>query len=778
MTEGLATCFQNHYLMWSVTKIVCIHAKVMLMSKTSAGNKEILEFLESYAGAIQERNADTVMKFYERVCKQTYERAKSRFREWITAYSNYEYSQQISSITSIKNGFEVVLLRKLRYNLYERPFLLAEWILIDIKRSGLSFKIAHEEPMDYAKHQFIELQLDLLPKKNILKATAKTTIERQSELVDTLYFNLNRGFEVNAITDSKGNQMKFTRIGQSICIPLAEITGDGNRISLSFAYEGKFFNEAKEFGYTENHIGQEGSYANTFSYWYPRLATENSKSKGKITFTVPSGTIVACNGKLVDQHKSNKRADFSFEFSNPMIFVFGAAEYFHRMRNVEGIDINVYFLKEAENRADFYIENIAKIISFLKNDVYGMFPYNSYSIVEIPSITGSVGLSEEGMNFFTENLLKGRFRVVGLAHEIGHFWWGNWVQAKSKIIDEGLAQLSALLYIEHLAGESSMRKFLKYAFVGWFQSTHNYFATIYNTENELPLSTTRGDTWIPHTTANSKGVFVHIMLKDLLGKELFCKGLRQILRKYAHKLVDLGIFQKEMEEASGLHLDWFFRQWFYRKGAPRFDLEYKIDLIEENKYLVEGLVKQDDPPYIVSLDVQAEGEKNAKTVTLQIDSKEKKFAISTNFKPERVVLDPNYKVLRMSEEFADLGHFAEGLQLCLLAKKYQESVEAFQKQLMVKKDHFITNCWMAYIYSRFLNNFNEALKQLEHIIENVDPKGELELYLPFVYVLMGNVLDIKGERKKAMESYKKVLEIDRIGTYHEMAKNYLKDPFK
>ncbi len=50
-------------------------------------------------------------------------------------------------------------------------------------------------------------------------------------------------------------------------------------------------------------------------------------------------------------------------------------QYFHWIDEIDGIKIGVFLLKDKKQKADYYLTQISEIIRFLKNEIYGMYPY-------------------------------------------------------------------------------------------------------------------------------------------------------------------------------------------------------------------------------------------------------------------------------------------------------------------------------------------------------------------------------------------------------------------
>ena len=67
-----------------------------------------------------------------------------------------------------------------------------------------------------------------------------------------------------------------------------------------------------------------------------------------------------------------------------------------------------------------------------------------------------------------------------------------------------------------------------------------------------------------------KGGWVLHMLRGYLGDKIFFEGIREYYKTYIHKSVLTEQFQRIMEDVSGESLDWFFEQWIFKPGYPRF----------------------------------------------------------------------------------------------------------------------------------------------------------------------------------------------------------------
>jgi aminopeptidase N len=62
---------------------------------------------------------------------------------------------------------------------------------------------------------------------------------------------------------------------------------------------------------------------------------------------------------------------------------------------------------------------------------------------------------------------------------------------------------------------------------------------------------------------------LQMLRRDIMGPDLFDKGLKTYIQRWAYKHPTPVDFFRTMSEAAGRNLDWYWREWFLE--APRFD---------------------------------------------------------------------------------------------------------------------------------------------------------------------------------------------------------------
>ena len=154
-----------------------------------------------------------------------------------------------------------------------------------------------------------------------------------------------------------------------------------------------------------------------------------------------------------------------------------------------------------------------------------------------------------------------------------------------------------------------------------------------------------------HTLANSKGFFIYFMLRDYIGKEAFREALRNTINKYAwSNTLTLRLLQREFENASGKNLKWFFDQWFFRTGAPEFSINYETKDSGTN-FKVKGSISQTRELYRVNPEILFINGESREIRNLEIKARKTTFSFILPFRPDTLLFDPEYKILRWINEF-------------------------------------------------------------------------------------------------------------------------------
>ncbi|HSQ35582.1 MAG TPA: M1 family aminopeptidase, partial [Candidatus Binatia bacterium] len=455
----------------------------------------------------------------------------------------------------------------------------------------------------------------------------------------------------------------------SLFIELPETLSTAKMHFIRVRYRGAFHERIPELDLLNAWIGPKIAYAFNSSRWYPQTPGMLRRCRGRITYLVPDGWTVASSGRLTSTETLPGTKRFTFTATAAVEFSFAAAPFIHRRERINGIELGIFFLKGDRGKIDFYQKKCAEMITAFK-EFYGFFPYDGYNLIELPqALLGKTGAaSYEGLTFFPASLLPKRFFYAPVfAHEISHCWWGGCVRgSEGPVINEGLAQISMGIYLEQTLGRKFFWNLLKDGAPEYLSihSARLFFKALQSSKpkdaslealllrgEDLELGLPARDKFTTlHMLSNSKGFFIFAMLREWIGADAFQQGLVEALKDFAWRTMTLDDLRARFEKASGQDLKWFFEQWFLRKGAPEFAIDCWCAPRSKN-WLVQVMITQLRDVYRVKAEIGFDRGAFRDVRTVEIKARETKFSFLVSYKPHSVRFDPDYKILRWSEQF-------------------------------------------------------------------------------------------------------------------------------
>ena len=165
---------------------------------------------------------------------------------------------------------------------------------------------------------------------------------------------------------------------------------------------------------------------------------------------------------------------------------------------------------------------------------FAPYQHRSARIVEFPryrrfaqSFPGTMPYSE-AIGFITDLRDTARIDMVYyvVAHEVAHQWWGHQVigprMQGATMLNESMAQFTALMVLEKEYGRGAMRRFLKYERDSYLRGRGSEGI------GEQPLMRVENQQYIHY----NKGSVVLYGLRDFLGEERMNAGLRHFVDSF------------------------------------------------------------------------------------------------------------------------------------------------------------------------------------------------------------------------------------------------------
>jgi aminopeptidase N len=454
-----------------------------------------------------------------------------------------------------------------------------------------------------------------------------------------------KGMTVKEVTQ-EGKSLKFSQTGELLTINLTSAISPETTLTIKILYGG-----IPEDGLIigKNKYGDRTFFGDNWPdrahHWLPVVDHPSDKASVDFIVTAPSHYEVIGNGiKLEESYISRNQKLTHWHEAVPLatkVMVIGAARFAIQYETVVS-DIPVEHWVYPQNRLEgFHDYAVAdKMLDFFIKKV-GSYSYGK--LANVQSSTRYGGMENASNIFYPESSVNGKAEYDNtIAHEIAHQWFGNSASETDwhhVWLSEGFATYFTHVYNEFAYGETRRREEM-------IETRNQIIENVAGKKLSVVFTSLPDDlTQILNSNSYQKGGWILHMLRKQIGEEAFWKGIRSYYLKYQNSNASTADFQSEMEKASGQQLDIFFNQWLYRAGHP--EIEVKWTYHERDKKL-EITLKQTEngDPFIFPLEISLLGDgKHSTSKKLEITQKTQIFSFTVDFKPSRIVLDPQVNLL-------------------------------------------------------------------------------------------------------------------------------------
>jgi len=578
----------------------------------------------------------------------------------------------------------------------------------------------------------------------------------------------NTAADVTFVQDQAGVQ----DIGPNVRVDLGADVAKGTPVTLRFKYSGVLESAAggpllnKRLAYISTNEG----YLMYAARWFPFHEYAADPATADITLTLPTGYQVA---GYSDAPVTATGGKYHFVQSRPGL-VGNIAYNKNVSRTLKFGDYELVFLTRpgSDQRVTSYGETLGKALdNYTKR--FGPADFGKkLEIVEIDDESLDF-YSSTGMLFISDRSFEEQRDITyeRLQREAAYQWWGLTVGLKSfddAWLSQGLAEYSAFSLREsQLDGaklEDYHRQLLEKALT--FEQTASLLRAPSNLDDQSTAY---------QYIMFGKGPFAYKLLRDTMGTQKFDQMLREFLQQYRGKNASIDDLEKLASKIYGSDLRYFFARWVESTGVPEFDVDYQILRTRAGKFVTRGTIKENYDNLRLPVDVQlrSEGSQGLKTDVLQVDDSSADFNIESDGKPIDVIVDPGFKILRISPDLRVSSIARRGIEQ-FKEGNYVEAQNQFEAALKLDR----SNSWVYYHlgllfleqrnYDLAIDNFKAALSG------NLNPTW----LKTWANIKMGNAYDGKGDRTRAVARYKQA-EADN-GDYdnaQEAVKRYMATPY-
>jgi aminopeptidase N len=626
------------------------------------------------------------------------------------------------------------------------------------------------------------IEAQIIPDQHLLRAGADVTFI-PLDATRSVVFELNGSLHIESIEKDGKPLTGFVQdavgvgaLGPSVRIDLGSVLPANQPITLRIRWSGALISPeggplaTKRLAY----VGQEGSYLMYASRWFPFHDYAADRATSDITFIVPAGLQVAgTSDDPIAAQPSPKEGAVRYRFVHRqpvLIGNFAAGQYINKNLTFGKYQLQLYAMPGSEKRIDSFAELTGRVLEFYSKHYGAPLFGNRLVIVQIDDESLDT-YSGPGIVFLSSKMFDSSRPIPEekIEREIAYQWWGQTVGLKSfddAWLSQGLAEWSAFAYRESVLStgglDAAQREQQERALT--FEQT----ASIARAPSALDDQSAAYQSIVFY-----KGSMIYRMLRETIGRDNFEKLLYTFLDTNRGKNASIDDFEKLASKISQQNLRYFFAQWVEGTGVPEFTVDYQIIRTRGGKFRTRGTVKQNLENLRMPVELMLRAEGDNQQTTVRVEGKSEDFDFESNGQPIEVVVDPNNKILRMSDE----------LRVSIIARRgieqmkegiYAEAQQQFEAALKLDR----SNSWVYYnLGLLFLEqrNWQQALDNFDASLLGTLKPAWIEVW---AHIKRGNAYDAKGDRNKAVYEYQKAVQsgID-YDNAQAVAKKFLQTPY-
>ncbi len=462
-----------------------------------------------------------------------------------------------------------------------------------------------------------------------------------------------------------------------------ENKADPNAIGGSFGKGLRFFQPTTTTPTKRKQIWSSGE-PESNKYWFPCNEDISDIHTTEIYATVEKPLMVISNGNLMDtKNNSNGTQTFHYKsnlaFPNYLVSIV-VGEYTNVLQQSNQTTINNYGYAHEKEAIKATVELLPDMLKFLELKTGYSYPFKNYSQVVVqdypfPGLVGQNSVSILSDNYIDDYGVHKDFKYLwdGVAMQaLANQWFGNLIMPKDwKDIWLNNA------FTQYFAGIYTAKCNSNDEYLLWYYPFEKSNVTSdWKAANKHPIVLEKIiDLNIFTTDSYSKfrGALVLRMLQTEMGEQSWWKAVQYFVKNNAHQQVSTKDFQNAIEQVSGQSYQWFFDQWIYKMGLPKFEISKSFNSFE-NKFSI--VVKQ----------IQS---KDSSALYPEVQFFEGKITIEIDGKKETIYLKPQleniYKFeLNTAPNFINFNYE----QTFLCETNFEKTKEEYLAQFQYSKDVF------------------------------------------------------------------------------------------
>ena len=316
---------------------------------------------------------------------------------------------------------------------------------------------------------------------------------------------------------------------------------------------------------------------------FPCVDEPAAKAEYDLTLVTRTGITVLGNMPIKSEEENGDFLTTAFEKTPQMssyLLAFVIGELHKKTaRTKSGVEVNVWATPaQNENTLDFALDIATRSIDFY-DEYFGVkYPLPKSDHVALPDFS-SGAMENWGLITYRESCLLAdpeltpessrRFIATVIAHELSHQWFGNLVTMNwwnDLWLNESFANMMEYVAIDALHPEWRM----------WEDFATNEVTAALRRDSLDGVQSVQADVNHPDEISTlfdpaivyAKGGRLLVMVRKLIGEEVFRTGLKLYFEKFAYKNTVGNDLWQELESASGQPIVNLMNAWISQPGLP------------------------------------------------------------------------------------------------------------------------------------------------------------------------------------------------------------------
>ncbi|MDX2002552.1 MAG: M1 family metallopeptidase [Chitinophagales bacterium] len=572
--------------------------------------------------------------------------------------------------------------------------------------------------------QHILLDVRFSPKEGKVMGTVEHTFSPLQKDVDTLFLDAPSINIQQVLLDKQAVKFDTTKEGLIVRFPKT-LHWDEKHV-LTIQYEATPRKGIYFIGWNDpNNLSRKQIWTQGQGidnrYWIPSFDDMNDKATTEVKVAFDKAYKVLSNGELLEQKEQKDGTKlWHYKMTNPhasYLIMLAIGNYEVRTsKSKSGVVINNWYYPEYPETVEPTYRYTEQMMDYLESETGLKYPWHAYS--QVPVQDFMFGAMEN-----TTATIFGDFYIIDKrayldrnyigtnAHEMTHQWFGDYVTARSNAhtwLQESFATHYAKGFERSIFGEDHYQ---------WNRRGELNSVLDAAKNNNNPIA---------HSNAGSpriypKGSLVLDMLKYVVGEEQYKRALLAYLKKHPYGNVDTHDFYRAFLDNLGIELDWFFDQWIYRGGEPRYEVSYvpskdKTVVTVKQTQTDDGVVGLFKMPIVFEV-VYKDGSSSTVKEWIQDAAQTVNVPNPSNKEIDFVLFDPNSQIIKSVKFEKGLEEFrSQALKAKNMIDRYDALLALSNLPFNQRKDILIA----AFAKEPFWANRAEIAKQLAQNIDSID----------------------------------------------------------